>query len=479
MSEHKSKTNQPQSRAVNPLSSEPIPHLMTRFAIPSIVALVVSSLYNIVDQIFIGHSVGILGNAATNVAFPLVTICTAFSLLCGIGAASNFNLSLGRGDEERAQFFVGNGISLMVGIGIILTILTRIFLTPLLTAFGATESILGYAQTYTSITSLGFPFLIITVGGSNLVRADGNPVYSMLCTLTGAILNCILDPLFIFGFGWGMAGAAWATVIGQVVSALMVIWYFAKKFKTVPVTGDHFRLTGFTAKRIVRLGIGPFFNQVTILVVQIAVNNIVVRYGALSHYGSDAPLAAIGIVLKINTIFLSICIGIAQGNQPIISYNYGAKKYHRVKKALGIGLAAAFAVSLVVTACFQLFPLQLIRLFGSGDANYYEFAVKLFRFYLMFTALNGLNPLLMNFFTSIGKAEKGIFIALSRQLIFFVPLLFLMTSILGLEGILYAAPISDMMAFVVAAVLVIKELKHIRSLEQNKLKIPTAPGPGH
>lgn len=290
----------------NPLGTEKISNLLLRFAIPSIIAMVVSALYNMVDQFFIGQSVGMLGNAATNVAFPLVITCTAIALMCGIGGAANFNLCMGQ-QEKEGCFLRWKCNHNAFSLGMILCIITRLFLKPMMILFGATSSVLDYSLIYTGITSLGFPFLILTTGGTNLVRADGSPKFSMTCTLTGAIINTILDPTLIFGFHMGIAGAAWATVIGQVVSGIMVILYL-RKFKTVKLTKEKLRPHPHYIGRIVSLGMAPFFNQVSMMVVQIVMNNVLIRYGAKSSYGSDIPLACAGIITKINMIFLRLIL---------------------------------------------------------------------------------------------------------------------------------------------------------------------------
>ena len=306
------------------LGTENIGSLLRRFAIPSIIAMLVSSLYNIVDQFFIGRSVGMLGNAATNVAFPLSITCTALSLLCGIGGAANFNLNMGAGKKEEAEKYAGTAITLMAVLGVVLCVTVRFFLDPLMRVFGATSDILDYSLTYTGITSLGFPFLILATGGSSLIRADGSPRFSMFCTLAGAVINTILDPLFIFGFDMGMAGAAWATVIGQVVSGFMVIGYLTR-FKTVKLTWKSLGLRPGYCLQVVALGMSPFCNQLAMMVVQIVLNNSLTYYGGLSDYGSEIPLACAGIISKVGMIYFAVVIGIAQGLQPIVSFNYGAK----------------------------------------------------------------------------------------------------------------------------------------------------------
>ena len=316
----------------NPLAYEDISKLLRGFAISSITATLVSSLYNIVDQIFIGQGVGYLGNAATNVSYPLSTICLAISLLLGIGSAARFSLYLGKGEPDKAARLAGNGVLLMAGAGVLYLVIGEAFLTPLLRVFGATEEVLPYAQQYAGIVLLGMPFLILTNGISNLIRADGSPRYSMLCMLAGAIVNTILDPVFIFGMKWGVFGAALATILGQFLSFFMAMRYLWH-FKTIRITRQCFVLDLRDSLRTFYMGISSCINQVAITLVQIVLNNSLTYYGAASIYGTDIPLAACGIVMKTNAILLSIIVGISQGVQPSIGFNYGAKKYDRVRRA--------------------------------------------------------------------------------------------------------------------------------------------------
>ena len=400
---------------------------------------------------------------ATNVAFPLVITCTAIALMCGIGGAANFNLCMGQQEKEEAASFAGNAITMLFSLGMILCIITRLFLKPMMILFGATSSVLDYSLIYTGITSLGFPFLILTTGGTNLVRADGSPKFSMTCTLTGAIINTILDPTLIFGFHMGIAGAAWATVIGQVVSGIMVILYL-RKFKTVKLTKEKLRPHPHYIGRIVSLGMAPFFNQVSMMVVQIVMNNVLIRYGAKSSYGSDIPLACAGIITKINMIFFAINIGISQGLQPIISYNYGARKLDRVREAYLKAAISATIISTVSFICFQLFPRQIIGIFGSESEAYFRFAEKFFRIFLFCTFINGLQPITANFFTAIGKANRGIFLSLTRQVIFLLPLMIILPIFFGIEGVMFSAPIADGFAAVCAITFAVKELKSFQKL---------------
>ena len=444
--------------AENPLGYEKIPKLLKSFAIPSITAMVVSSLYNIVDQIFIGQGVGYLGNAATNVSFPLTTICMAIALLIGIGSASSFSLNLGKGKPEKAAQIVGNGLVMMIISGVAYMVIGEILLVPLLTAFGATPEVMPYAIEYSWIILLGFPFLIITNGMSSLIRADGSPKYSMICMVSGAIANTILDPLFIFGFNWGVFGAALATIIGQMLSFVLAILYL-RRFKTIRIVKSNFKLVPKENLKTCAMGISSSINQVAITFVQIVLNNSLTYYGAMSIYGTDIPLAACGIVMKTNAILLAVIIGIAQGVQPIIGFNYGAAKYGRVREAVVLSLKWNFVISAVGFCIFQFFPQPVISLFGSGDELYFEFAVMFMRIFLLMAIVNGVQIIVSNFFTSIGKAMKGMILSLTRQVIFLIPLILLLPHFFGIMGILYAGPVADAAAFVLAVCLVSRELK--------------------
>ena len=346
----------------NPLGYEKLPKLLKSYAIPSIIAMLVSSLYNIVDQIFIGHGVGYLGNAATNVAYPLTTICLAIALLIGVGSAARYSLALGAREKEQAELAVGNAISMMFLFGILYFIFIEVFLDPLLILFGSTPDIMPYAQSYTKITAIGMPLLIVTNGMSNLARADGSPKFSMSCMLVGAIINTILDPIFIFIFHMGVAGAAIATVIGQFASFLMAI-YYVRKFKHIDLKKRHFKLKVPECLQIASLGMSSSLNQLAITFVQIVLNNSLIHYGAQSIYGSEIPLACSGIVMKTYSILLSVIIGISQGSQPIISFNYGAKNYDRVRVIYKLAITCSLGVSLIGFIAFQFFPKQVISLF--------------------------------------------------------------------------------------------------------------------
>lgn len=446
----------------NPLGEEKIGALLRKFAIPSIIAMLVSSLYNIVDQFFIGQSIGELGNAATNISFPLSISCIAIALLFGIGGASSFNISLGKGqtipeEAEKAPNFIGNAITMLVGCGILLCLLTEIFLNPLLVFFGSPKDVLPYAKTYTQIVAFGFPFVILATGGCHLIRADGRPQFAMFCNLIGAVINTILDALFVFGFHWGMAGAAAATVIGQVISGIMAIWMlfhgkniFLKKAHLIPHRNF--------VMRIISLGAAPCSNQLAMMLVQIVMNKSLKYYGSLSVYGESIPIACAGIITKVNQVFMAFIIGISQGVQPIVSFNYGSGKYRRVKSAYLMAASYGFGLALIAFLLFQFAPRQIISLFGNGSDAYYSFAENYFRIFLFFTFLNFLQPITSNFFTAIGKPKGGIFLSLTRQIIFLLPLIVVLPLLMGIDGIMYAGPVADFMAWLTSTAMAAYEL---------------------
>lgn len=448
----------------NPLGYAPIVGLIVKFAIPSIISMLVNAAYNITDQIFIGHVVGMLGNAATNVAFPVVTLTNAFSQLVGIGTASNFNISLGAKKEEAARHYIGTGLTLMPIVGILILCLVLLFKTPILLLCGATENALPYAQVYLGVTAFGIPFLLFSSAGSHLIRADGSPTYSMACTVTGAVLNIFLDWLFMFVFQWGIRGAALATVTGQVISFLLCLRYFTR-FKTFPIKRSMLGLNFNYVIQIAKLGTSNFINQTIMMLVNIVMNNTLNHYGALSIYGSDIPLAVSGVIAKLNSILSSFSVGLAQGCQPIWGFNMGAKNYGRVKEAYKKALTCALTISIVAFLLFQLFPRQIVSIFGSGDALYFQFAERYMRIFMMMVCVFGVQPLTVNYFTGTGNVRQGIILSLSRQGFFLVPLLLLLPLRFGLDGALYAGPIADSLAVALSLTLVSLNFKKLGKIQ--------------
>lgn len=445
------------SQEQNPLGAAPVGGLILKFAIPAIISMLVSAMYNIVDQIFIGQGVGMLGNAATNVAFPVTTIATALALLLGIGGASNYNLEMGAGREQRASSIAGTALSTLVITGAVLALVVLLFLRPLLGLFGATTDVMPYAVDYLGITAVGLPFYVLSIGGNHIVRADRSPTYSMTCVLTGAVINTILDPLFIFGFGWGIKGAAWATVIGQVVSGILVIIYFGK-FRKMYLEISMLKPSSECLKAIVSLGMASCINQIAMAIVQIVMNNILRYYGGLSVYGSDIPIACVGVISKVNQVFMAICIGISQGCQPIWGFNYGAKKYDRVRLAYRYSMIACTAIATIFFLCFQLFPHQIVSIFGTGSDLYFQFAERYLKIFMFMTFANGIQPMSSGFFTSIGKAKLGIVMSLTRQVLFLLPLIVVFSLIMGIDGVMYAGPIADAAALSLAILFARREL---------------------
>lgn len=463
---------------INPLGTRPVPLLLRDFAIPSVIAMLVSSLYNIVDQIFIGQGVGLAGNAATNVAFPLSTVCIAVALLLGIGGAAHFSLSLGAGKREEAARAAGCACTLMLLGGLVIALAVELFLTPMLRAFGATATVLPYAAAYTRITALGFPFVVLSTGMSSLIRADGSPRYSMACMLTGAILNTVLDPLFIFGFHWGMEGAALATVIGQVASGALALRY-AARFRSVRLTRDDLRPRLSLLGTIASLGMAGCVNQLAMMAVQIVLNNTLTYFGARSIYGAEIPLACAGIIIKVNMLCMAFVIGIAQASQPIAGFNYGARQYARVRQTYHCAATAATVVSVIAFVCFQLFPRQIIGIFGDGSEQYYLFAERFFRIYMFCTFLNGIQPVTSNFFSSIGKATRGALLALTRQMFFLLPLLALLPRAFGgIDAVMFAAPIADAAAFALAMGMIVREMRLLSRQEAAMHALDTPPAAG-
>lgn len=443
----------------NPLGEQPVNRLLSQFAIPSIISMLVGSLYNIVDQFFIGQRVGELGNAATNIAFPLSTSCLALALLIGIGGSSAFNLAMGSGDDKKAVHLLGNAVVLLAGSGLFLSIITFLFLKPLLLFFGSPKAVLPFAIEYTKVTAFGFPFLLLGTGGGHLIRADGRPRMTMVCNLIGAVINTVLDALFVFGLNLGMTGAALATVIGQMVSGIMAIICLMHG-KTVSIHKKHLFVKWENVTRIASLGMAPCSNQVAMMVVQIIMNQSLKHYGSHSIYGENIPIACAGIITKVNMIFMSFVIGLSQGLQPIASFNYGAGKKGRVKEAYIKAISIGAVLAVIAFLMFQFFPRQIISIFGDGSQLYYQFAIRYFHVFLFFTFVNFMQPITSNFFTAIGKPKVGSFLALTRQILFLLPLILLFPLFLGIDGIMYAGPVADCLAAVVCFIMVYRELRN-------------------
>ena len=455
----------------NILGKEKIGKLIRKFSIPCIISMLVNSLYNIVDQIFIGQGVGYLGNGATNVVFPLVMIGLAFSLMIGDGSSAYLSLKLGENKKEEAEKGVGNGFILSVILSILFCAITLIFLPQLLNMFGCTDNLRDYAIAYGRIIAIGFPFSMIGTALNSIIRADGSPKYSMFSMVAGAILNTILDPIFIFVLHKGVEGAAIATVISQILTFILNAMYL-RKIKTIKITFASMKLKFNVCKKVLALGVSSFITQMSTVCVMAAENNLLAKYGMQSKFGAEIPITVLGIVMKINQILNSIIIGIAVGSQPIIGYNYGAQKYDRVKQTLKIVLGSSLVISTIAFILFQTIPDRLISIFGQGDSNYMEFACLAFRTYLLLCIANGVQIPSGIFFQAIGKSTKSAILSLSRQIVILIPAMLILSSIFGVNGVLYAGPVADGLAFILAVTLLIIEMKHLSAgkINNNKVK---------
>lgn len=438
---------------INPLGTENTGRLAARYAIPSVISLVVNSLYNMVDQVFIGQGVGYLGNAATNVIMPMTLILMAVAMMFANGASAYMSLQLGKGDAQKAAKGVGNMVTLLIGSGILFLILFEIMLQPVCYLFGARGEVMGYAMDYGKIIVLGFPVFVIGVGFGNVIRADGRPKASMAGMLIGCVTNMILDPIFIFVCKWGVQGAAWATIIGQLLNAVFYI-VCLYRFQTIRLKRTDFIPHLHTAGRIVSLGMSSFFTQIASTVVIAVQNNLLVKYGARSVYGADIPMAALGITMKTSQLITSIAMGIASGVQPILGYNYGSRQYDRVKQTFKISIGTCTVIMFVALFVFQVFPEAIIHIFGQESELYMEFAVKCFRIYLLACFMIPSGMVIGIFYQAIGKPVPAMAISLSRQIVFLIPAMFILSAVWGIDGLLWSGPVSDMLSGVVAILVV-------------------------
>ena len=447
------------------LGKENINKLLSSFAIPCVISMLINSVYNIVDQIFIGKGVGTLGNAATNVIFPLVIIFNAVAGLIGNGASANLSLKLGEGKKEEGGKIIGNAVTISIISAIVLSVISYLLLPQLVYFFGCTKNVYQYAVDYGRIIILGAPFMIIYSALSQIIRADGAPKYSMILLVVGAILNTILDPIFIFTFNMGVKGGAIATVIGQIVSFVMAIMYL-KRVKSVKLTKDSFKLDK-SIFRTLGLGLSSFITQITVLALFIFMNNMMTRYGAATKYGADIPLSVYGVISKINSLYISTILGISIGAQPIIGFNYGAGKYDRVKEALRKVLVVNLVVGLVFNIIFYLFPRQMVSIFiANSDPNYklfLEFAVLICHSFLLVMGLNFLEMTTSIVVQSLGNVKKATMVSFIRQIILFIPIACFMANYLhkGIYGVLNAGPIADTITFFIAIIIFYSEYRKL------------------
>lgn len=445
----------------NPLGYAPIGKLLMQFALPSVVAMVINAIYNIVDQIFIGQGVGYLGNAATTIAFPIVTIILAVSTLLGAGGSAFAAIKLGERTEGQAEDTLGCASVTGLLAGILIAVLGLVFLNPLIKLFGASENTIEYARQYTSIILIAAPFNVLGVILSNFARTDGNPLLSMYSMLIGALLNVALDPLFIFIFRLGVAGAAYATAISQMVSAAVLIYYFFFK-STMRLHRRNLRISGSIFKSIAVLGISSCALQLASTALNIILNNVLVYYGDRDPVGGDIALSAMGIVLKISMIVISVCVGIGIGSQPILGFNRGAKQIDRVRKTYICALVIATSVTIIGWALCETIPDTILLLFGKENPVFTEFAVRSMRIYLGGIFAAGMQIATTSYYQATGQPLKANIMSLLRQILLLIPLLLILPKFMGLNGVLYAGLFADLATGCIVAFFVVSELRKLK-----------------
>ena len=436
------------------LGESEIPKLLLKFSIPAIVGMLVNALYNVVDMIFIGRGVGPLGIAGVRMGFPIIIVSMAFSMLIGIGANSLISIRLGQKRKEDAELILGNAMVAMVVIALALSILGLVFMNPLLRVFGASESVMPYAQDYLSIVLYGAIFQIIGMGMNNFIRGEGNPKIAMVTMLIGAILNTILDPIFIFVFRWGIKGAALATILSQAVSGTWVLYYFFYGNSLLKVRKANLRVKPEILRSIIAIGLAPFSMQLAASVLIIFMNK------GLTEYGGDIAVSAMGVINNVAMLFMMTVFGINQGAQPIIGFNYGAKRYDRVKTALKYAIGAATTVVTIGFILTRLFPTQIIGIF-SDDPQLIELGAKGLKRFLIFWPIVGFQVVSSSYFQAVGKAKQSMFLSLSRQVIILIPMIIILPKFLGLIGLFTAGPVADLVSSILTAIFLFYELKHL------------------
>lgn len=457
------------------LGKEKISKLLLTFSIPCVISMLINSVYNIVDQVFIGKGVGTLGNAATNVIFPLVIMFNAIAGLIGNGAAANLSLKLGEGDKKSAAKSIGSSITLTFIVSLVVSIIAYIMLPKLVYFFGCTESVYKYAVDYGRIVIIGAPFMIMYSSMSSIIRADGSPAYSMVMLVVGAIINIILDPIFIFVFNLGVAGGAIATVIGQVVSFIIAFAYLFK-VKSVTLKRKYFKIDK-DILRVLSLGLSSFITQMTILVLFVFMNNMMTKLGAVTKFGSDIPLSVYGVISKINSLYISTVLGISIGAQPIIGFNYGAGNEERVKETIRKVLIINFIVGIIFNIIFILFPRELASVFiSSTDPSYelfMEFAELMCHSFLLVICLNALEMTTSIVIQSVGNVFKSTAVSFIRQILLLIPISLVLAFVFnkGLYGVMYAGCIADAICFVITSFILLSEYKKLGIKESKKMNL--------
>lgn len=443
------------------LGEDKVSKLLIRFSIPAIVGMLVNALYNVVDRIYIGHGVGYLGIGATTIAFPIMLIMMAFSMLIGLGANSLVAIRLGQNRKEEAQGIFGNALVLLILTSLVLSTTGLIFLKPFLKLLGTSEDILPYALDYLSIILLGGVFQSVGMGMNNFIRSEGNPKIAMYTMLAGAVTNTVLDPIFIFVFDWGMKGAALATIFSQAASAAGVLLYFLRGKSLLKITIKNLRLKLSYIVKIISLGAAPFAMQIAASILNFIMN------ANLGAYGGDIAISGMGIVNGIVTLIIMPIFGINQGVQPIIGYNYGAKKYDRVKEAYKLAVVFATVIVVIGWTATRLFPAQMVYLFNKKDTELIDFGIFAIKRFLIFFPIVGFQIVSSNYFQAIGKPRHSALLGLSRQVLILIPALIILPKFFGLEGVLAAGPLADLVSSIITGIFIIIEMKRLDSRHQS------------
>jgi putative MATE family efflux protein len=438
------------------LGEDNITKLLIRFSVPAIVGMIVNALYNVVDRIFVGNSVGALGIAAITVTFPVMLIIMAFSMLIGIGGSTLVSIRLGQGKRDAAERIIGNATAMLIVLSIVLTTTILIFIEPLLKICGASNAVLPYAKDFASIIVLGAFFNIVSMGMNNFIRAEGNPKIAMYTMLIGAILNIILNPIFIFGFHMGIKGSATATVVSNIVSSTWVVWHFVGGRSTLKLRLGNFHVKKDIAAEIMAIGLAPFAMQLAASLVNIILNT------SLERYGGDIAVSGMGVVMSITTLFLMPLFGLNQGQQPIIGYNYGARKYNRVKEALKKSIMAGVSIATLGFIVTQVFAVPIVSLFSKNDTALIAFGARAMRLNLIFLPLIGFQVVGANYFQAVGKPFKAAFLGLSRQVLILIPALLILPKFFGVDGVVGAAPVSDMVSAIMTGTFLYFDLRGLR-----------------
>jgi putative MATE family efflux protein len=443
------------------LGEEKVLKLLMKFSVPAIVGMLVNGLYNVVDRVFIGRGVGPLGIAGVTIDYPIMLVMMAFAMLIGIGATALISIRLGQQKKDEAEHIVGNAMSLLIIISLVMTVIGLIFLNPILKELGASNEVLPYAKNYIRIILLGTVFQSIGFGMNNFIRAEGNPKLAMMTMLIGAITNTILNPIFIFIFHWGINGSAIATVISQAISSVWVLYHFFSGRSTLKIYKKNLKLDKVVVKGIVTIGLAPFALQLAASLLTVILNK------SLTIYGGDVAISGMGIINSLAMLILMPIFGINQGAQPIIGYNYGAEKFDKVKEALKIAIAGATIVVTIGFIATRLFPEQLIRMFTSDDKELIDFGVHALKTFLIFLPVIGFQIVGANYFQAVGRPKQAMVLSLSRQVLILIPALLILPKFFQLNGVLMAGPLADLLSSIITGTFLYRELKHLGEKHKN------------